>query len=241
VEFEALATITPGPGTEVSGWTLSMTADGAEILSVTTGGLNLAETTFFDFAVLAVHKDDPGRKGAICALHGIGYPRTHGALPSTVPSRVLRLEVAAAVPAAGERRAVTLRHEDGFRTPSSEPVQNLLGIGSGFVPPTTSVPATIEIRGGDGAPFRRGDANSDARVDIGDAIFGFNFLFRGGPTPVCERSLDASGDDLLNIADALYLVHYVFGGGPPPLEPFANCGVLAFAAALSCSSHPPCE
>jgi hypothetical protein len=61
-----------------------------------------------------------------------------------------------------------------------------------------------------------GDANGDGTVNIGDAVFLINHIFKGGPGPDPEDAGDANCDGSLNIADAVHLVEYIFRGGPPP-------------------------
>src|SRR4030095_13920324 len=52
-------------------------------------------------------------------------------------------------------------------------------------------------------PFRRGDANSDAILDLSDAIFTLASLFSGGPAPACEDAADSNDDGTLDISDAI--------------------------------------
>ncbi|MHC4240187.1 MAG: alpha/beta fold hydrolase, partial [Planctomycetota bacterium] len=51
-----------------------------------------------------------------------------------------------------------------------------------------------------------GDANSDDDVNVGDAVFLINYVFKGGPAPnpICVG--DANGDLDINIGDAVYLI-----------------------------------
>ena len=64
-----------------------------------------------------------------------------------------------------------------------------------------------------------GDANNDSLVDIGDAVFVLNYLFKSGPQPCVSEAADANGDGLIDIGDAVYMLNYLFKGGPPPCEP----------------------
>jgi len=61
-----------------------------------------------------------------------------------------------------------------------------------------------------------GDANGDMQVNVGDAVFVINYVFKGGqaPNPLCAG--DANGDVQCNVGDAVYLIAYVFKGGPAP-------------------------
>ncbi len=62
-----------------------------------------------------------------------------------------------------------------------------------------------------------GDANGDEAVNIGDAVFLINYIFKGGPAPDPLCAGDADGDDAVNIGDAVYLINYIFKGGPAPV------------------------
>lgn len=78
-----------------------------------------------------------------------------------------------------------------------------------------------------GPIFQRGDCNSDAAVDIADAIFTLGGLFvPGQPQPICDDACDANDDGLKNIADAVYTLTWLFfPGSPPPPAPFPDCGI----------------
>jgi hypothetical protein len=64
-----------------------------------------------------------------------------------------------------------------------------------------------------------GDANGDASVNVGDAVFEISYIFRSGasPDPLCEG--DANGDGLVNVGDVVYIISYVFREGESPIEP----------------------
>jgi hypothetical protein len=64
----------------------------------------------------------------------------------------------------------------------------------------------------------RGDSNGDGRIDIQDAIFLLNYLFKQGPAPVYSHMGDANSDDVTDLSDAIYLLNYLFKGGPPPSQ-----------------------
>jgi len=61
-----------------------------------------------------------------------------------------------------------------------------------------------------------GDADADGVVNIGDAVYLINFIFKGGPPPFMWAA-DANGDGVINIGDAVYLIQYIFQGGPAPV------------------------
>lgn len=62
-----------------------------------------------------------------------------------------------------------------------------------------------------------GDANDDAAVNVGDAVWMINYVFKGGEPPPCGDEGDANADCALNVGDAVYLINYVFKGGDPPI------------------------
>ena len=62
----------------------------------------------------------------------------------------------------------------------------------------------------------RGDANGDLKIDVGDAVYLINFVFRNGPGPDSIYAGDANCDGEVNVADAVYLINFIFNGGSPP-------------------------
>lgn len=70
--------------------------------------------------------------------------------------------------------------------------------------------------------FICGDVNDDALIDVGDAIYVLNYLYKGGPAPQCDPITacgDVNLDDLVDVGDAIYLLNYLYKGGPPPGNP----------------------
>ena len=39
-----------------------------------------------------------------------------------------------------------------------------------------------------------GDANADSSVNLADAVYVINFVFKGGPAPVCDGLVDIDGN-----------------------------------------------
>ncbi len=62
----------------------------------------------------------------------------------------------------------------------------------------------------------KGDVNSDGIVNVEDAIYILNYLFRDGPEPSPWEMGDVNCDSLLDVGDALYLLNYLFKEGSPP-------------------------
>ena len=61
-----------------------------------------------------------------------------------------------------------------------------------------------------------GDANGDGIIDVADAVFLLNYLYKGGEAPVPLERADVNGDELVDVADVVYLLNYLYKGGPPP-------------------------
>jgi len=61
----------------------------------------------------------------------------------------------------------------------------------------------------------RGDANNDGVINVGDAVYIINYIFKGGSAPT-EYAGDANGDGVINVGDAVYIINYIFKSGPPP-------------------------
>ncbi|MCP4569721.1 MAG: hypothetical protein GY841_19245 [FCB group bacterium] len=76
-----------------------------------------------------------------------------------------------------------------------------------------------EVTAGNSLPAVCGDANGDETINVGDAVYMINYVFKGGTAPDPECSGDANGDATLNVGDAVWLINYVFKSGPAPIEP----------------------
>ncbi len=62
----------------------------------------------------------------------------------------------------------------------------------------------------------RGDANHDGAINVGDAVYIINYVFRDGPGPITIQSGDANTDFIVDVGDSVYLINYIFKNGPPP-------------------------
>ena len=65
----------------------------------------------------------------------------------------------------------------------------------------------------------RGDINSDRDLDLEDAIFLLNYLFRNGVAPAVPESADANCDGITDVADVIVLLNYLFRNGAFPCAP----------------------
>lgn len=98
-------------------------------------------------------------------------------------------------------------------------------------PPTTGV-------------FARGDANSDGKVNLTDAIRILGFLFSGDDGPPCGDAADTDDDGKIILTDAIRIMNWLFLGAdaPPPPSPSAgtyvgaDCGPDPTEDMLSCDS-----
>jgi hypothetical protein len=74
--------------------------------------------------------------------------------------------------------------------------------------------------------FKRGDANSDGKVDIADALAILQRLFLDGDACFCNGdALDANDDGKIDLSDAVRVLGYLFLGTPETLAaPFPECG-----------------
>ena len=74
----------------------------------------------------------------------------------------------------------------------------------------------------DGCCINPGDADHSGSVDISDLVYCVDYMFGGGPGPICVEEFDNDGNCVLDISDLTYFVDYLFGGGPPPV-PCHSC------------------
>ncbi len=82
-----------------------------------------------------------------------------------------------------------------------------------------------EPAGKPSSPFRRGDVNDDAKVDISDAVGILYWLFLGESDPGCLEAVDSDGNGAHEITDAISLLDYLFQGGLAPPAPGPDaCG-----------------
>lgn len=72
--------------------------------------------------------------------------------------------------------------------------------------------------------FARGNANnSDAAVDVADAVYVLDYLFMAGSTPECQDAADVNDDGAIDIADAIQVLCVLFAGCTP-FQPYPVCG-----------------
>ncbi|MDH3891996.1 MAG: glycoside hydrolase [candidate division Zixibacteria bacterium] len=71
---------------------------------------------------------------------------------------------------------------------------------------------------GSGCCVLRGDVDHSGGLDISDLVYLVDFMFSGGPEPLCfdEADIDSSGAEPVDIADLVFLVDFMFNQGPAP-------------------------
>jgi Zn-dependent metalloprotease len=88
--------------------------------------------------------------------------------------------------------------------------------------------------------FRRGDSNTDGKVDISDALRTLAFLFLGASELDCKDAADANDDNKLDISDGIFVLTYLFVGGAPLPDPGPqNCGQDP-TDSIGCDSYEGC-
>lgn len=83
--------------------------------------------------------------------------------------------------------------------------------------------------------FTRGNCNSDATIDIGDAISLLDLLFGSASFGPCEDACDANDDGATDVADAVTVLDLLFAGLGTTLPPPTTCGVDPTADGLDCA------
>lgn len=64
-----------------------------------------------------------------------------------------------------------------------------------------------------------GDASGDLQLNVGDAVFLINNVFKGGPFPIPSQAGDANCSNGPEVGDAVYIINHVFKDGPYPCCP----------------------
>ena len=68
------------------------------------------------------------------------------------------------------------------------------------------------------AGYVAGDPTGDGKVDLGDAVYILNYLFKNGDLPDPPAAGDPTGDCAIDLGDVIYLINYLFKGGDSPLS-----------------------
>lgn len=74
-----------------------------------------------------------------------------------------------------------------------------------------------QLKGFEGnARYVEGDANGDGRVNLPDAVYLVNYLFKAGAPPNPYLAGDANCSGAVEMNDITFLVNALFMDGPPP-------------------------
>jgi hypothetical protein len=77
-------------------------------------------------------------------------------------------------------------------------------------PQTLAIPVYLAV----GGAYMAGDANADEVVNIGDALYIVNYIFRYGPPPEPLYAADVDCNGLVNVGDVVNIIIYIFREGP---------------------------
>jgi hypothetical protein len=80
----------------------------------------------------------------------------------------------------------------------------------------------------------RGDADSDSRLSVGDAVRVLLFLIHGSGPELCSDAFDADDDGAVTLADPIRILNFLFRGGEPVPGPFPEAGSDTTVDDLSC-------
>ena len=117
----------------------------------------------------------------------------------------------------------------------SPPVANVMVVGGGSLTANFE-DGSIALNPVITVDFIRGDANSDARINIADGVWIINELFLGGPANPCPIANDANGDGSADAGDAIYIFNYRFLDGPMPGAPYPDCGQVGDQTPEDCAA-----
>jgi hypothetical protein len=244
----------PHPQLGVSNWSISLSADGADITEITTQGtlaasvtddppgLRLAAPDGFERStagVVGAAGDCEGRKGAVSAVALSTTSPTPVTLPPQGAALIARIKVAGTAPAeVGGRTPVRVFFLDGCRGLGMA-VNNVIGW-NGVTSRPVMESCELEVVASE-PRFRRGDANGDGTVNITDAIAILGCKFAGERCPSCRDAADVNDDGTDNITDPIRLLNHLFiGDGPPPLPGPLECGVDPTGDTLAPCVHDRC-
>ena len=226
LQFDGWTMLPRGPGepatyqTSVSLSTWNNTTErGAEGWSLSIGGENL---TFLSATVEGPAAEgenpcrgaevvDPSRvvggsaqgDGAVSAVVLSWDPFSHcqDSLPQNGEARLLSLTFMKTDPGLQSR----LFFQDG-KVGSGQPISNAV-----IIEGTSQTPSNLSDISL-GAEFRRGDANSDGKVDLADAAFLINYLYFYGKASTCEDAMAVGQPNSVTLGDPKLLWWWIWVG-----------------------------
>jgi bacillopeptidase F len=78
------------------------------------------------------------------------------------------------------------------------------------------VDAFAAVKAALASTYLAGDANGDQMVNVADAVYLLNYLYKNGPTPDPMAAGDPNADCVVDVADAICLLNYLYKNGPAP-------------------------
>src|SRR5690606_26819539 len=147
-----------------------------------------------------------------------------GASLGTVSTERVNLQDQTGAQATGGRSGDPAINDARFPVEDPEILIAFVSSATNLVSPDTNSVQDIFLTGAipqpTGSHFRRGDANSDASINVSDPIFVLAYLFEGGTPPPCEDAADVDDDGVVEVNDPIYLLGWLFQGtGLPPKWP----------------------
>ena len=107
--------------------------------------------------------------------------------------------------------SMTIHIDNGWWPPTGFPTARFVRSDAASYSPRQNVPYSVKISSG-----QRGDANGDGQINVSDALYMLNYLFRHGSPPVSFEAGDANCDDDHGALDVIFLLNYLFRFGPAP-------------------------
>ena len=225
----------------VQGWSLSIRLEGdGEMLSATTAGTaadSRDKGGFYDGGFNRTEIVDPvrneGRKGAVSVL--VFDLDGHAHIFGDSTESVLALAVSGP-----EGSDSVLSVFDGLRgSGMHQPVPNTITVAGESKYACNRHTARMTIRHLVVDDFIRGNANGDARLDIGDPVWILNALFHDGRPSPCGDAADSNDDGRVDVSDAVHLIRYLFLTGEAPPSPFPDCGLDITEDEIACPGGSP--
>ncbi|MEM7262427.1 MAG: dockerin type I repeat-containing protein, partial [Planctomycetota bacterium] len=208
---ELIAAISSNGASGVQGWSIAVAGQFDDATTMATAGGDVNDdvpglrNTGFEKTELTT---GAGNEGAVSAVV-CSFTMPITLMPQGSAS-VLRISLSG-VP--GDSADVVWT--DGL-TGAGQPVDNVATVDGGtvnFVCQQSAIVNFTEIQTRFAAV---GDGNDDGRLDLADAIYILNALFRNGPSPACPAAADANGDTMMDSSDAIFIIEYLWLGGPAP-------------------------
>jgi hypothetical protein len=125
---------------------------------------------------------------------------------------------------ATEGSTLSVDFTDGLNGRGNVPISNTVSINN-QPEPWKVVSCAVNVAGGGGRDFIRGDCNFNRRLNVADVSGMLGYLFLGpveGFDPPCLDACDSDDTGVIDVTDATYLLNYLFIAGspvPPPPGP----------------------